>query len=41
MYCKNCGNMLNAGKYYCNNFCQKEYEYRKYIDSWKKVCRMV
>ena len=36
MYCKNCGNMLNAGKYYCNNFCQKEYEYRKYIDSWKK-----
>ena len=28
--------MLNAGKYYCNNFCQKEYECRKYIDSWKK-----
>ena len=36
MYCKNCGNLLNAGKYYCNNFCQKEYEYKKYIDDWKK-----
>lgn len=35
-YCKNCGKELNERhKIYCNNKCQKEFEYKQYIDRWK------
>ena len=35
MNCKNCGKLLKSGRYYCNNICQKEYEYLMYIRDWK------
>ncbi len=35
MYCKNCGKPLNRNKHYCNNHCQKEYEYKNFIYKWK------
>ena len=35
MFCLNCGNELPNNKKYCNNKCQKEYEYNQYIDAWK------
>jgi len=35
MNCINCSNKLNTrNKYYCDNHCQKEYEYKKYISEW-------
>lgn len=35
-YCKNCGKELGSGqKSYCNNKCQKEYQYKTYIERWK------
>ena len=35
-YCKNCGKELNERhKIYCDNKCQKEFEYRQYIQRWK------
>ena len=35
-YCKNCGEELNERhKIYCNNKCQKEFEYKQYIQRWK------
>ena len=33
--CKKCGKSLKSGTYYCNNHCQKEYEYKIYIHNWK------
>ncbi len=35
MSCRNCGKALNKSKVYCNNKCQKEYEYRIYIKKWQ------
>ena len=35
-YCKNCGKELNERhKIYCDNKCQKELEYKQYIQRWK------
>ena len=35
-YCKNCGKELNEKrKTYCDNKCQKEFEYQQYIQRWK------
>lgn len=35
MFCLNCQNLINNKKKFCNNFCQKEYEYKNYINKWK------
>ncbi len=35
MYCLNCQNLINNKKKFCNNQCQKEYEYKEYINNWK------
>lgn len=35
-FCRNCNKPLTiSGKTYCNNNCQKEYEYKEYIRKWK------
>ena len=36
MNCLNCDKSLNGNQIYCNTFCQKEYEYKVYIDKWHK-----
>ena len=37
MNCLYCNKPLNNSKgKYCNNTCQKDYQYNMYIDSWKK-----
>ena len=35
MKCLNCGNEINKRNKYCSNLCQKEFEYKKYIQEWK------
>ena len=34
-YCLNCQKATNNKKF-CTNKCQKDYEYKVYIDNWKK-----
>ena len=34
--CKNCNIIIPARNKYCSIQCQKEYEYKNYIDKWKK-----
>ncbi len=35
-YCLNCLTKLNDNKKkYCSNKCQKEFEYKRYIEAWK------
>lgn len=37
-YCLNCGQKIDAygtKQKYCNHICQKEYQYKKYIERWK------
>lgn len=34
--CINCQEDINNSKKYCSNKCQKEYEYKTYIENWKK-----
>lgn len=36
MLCANCGKLISNKKKFCNNICQKEYQYKKYIENWKK-----
>ena len=36
MNCLNCGKRISQKKKFCNNKCQKEYQYLSYIDKWKK-----
>jgi hypothetical protein len=36
MNCINCGKPLKKGIKYCNNICQKSFEYNSYIALWKK-----
>jgi len=37
MNCGNCSTKLSSrNKKFCNNTCQKEFEYKNYIQSWKK-----
>lgn len=35
MNCKNCLKEINKKRIYCSNKCQKEFEYKEYISSWK------
>lgn len=35
--CKNCGRILNErNKVFCDNICQSQYQYRLYIEKWKR-----
>ena len=36
MYCKNCKKEISNKKKYCSNKCQKEFEYKDYINKWKQ-----
>lgn len=37
VYCLYCGKILNHNnKKYCDNKCQNEYEYKQYIERWKR-----
>lgn len=33
--CINCNNTISNRNKYCSLECQKEYEYKTYIDNWK------
>lgn len=35
MNCINCGKEINKHSIYCSNKCQKEYQYKTYINKWK------
>ena len=35
MVCLNCGESISSKKKFCNNQCQKEYQYKEYIKKWK------
>ena len=35
MNCLNCNMVISNRKKYCNNKCQKEYQYKEYINKWK------
>lgn len=35
MHCLNCENEISNKKKFCNNKCQKEYQYKEYINDWK------
>ena len=35
MNCLNCGRKISRKKKFCNNKCQKEYQYLTYIKKWK------
>ncbi len=35
MYCLNCKKLISNKKKFCNNICQKEFEYKNYINRWK------
>lgn len=36
MFCVNCGKEISNKKKFCNITCQKEYQFKKYINRWKK-----
>lgn len=36
MNCLNCQMAINKRNKFCSNKCQKEYEYKQYINRWKK-----
>lgn len=35
MVCQNCKNTVNNRNKFCSNLCQKDYEYKKFIEKWK------
>ena len=35
MKCLNCGSEISNKKKFCNNYCQKEFQYKGYIAKWK------
>lgn len=35
MNCLNCGKLISQKKKFCNNKCQREYQYLTYIKKWK------
>lgn len=35
MFCLNCNAQILNNRKYCSNKCQKEYQYKKYIENWK------
>lgn len=34
--CLNCGKSLNSDRKFCSHVCQNEYQYKQYIERWKK-----
>ena len=36
MVCLNCGEQISPKKKFCNNQCQKEFQYKSYIQKWKE-----
>ena len=36
MYCLNCNKQISKRSKYCSNKCQKEFQYKTYIQNWKK-----
>lgn len=34
MNCLNCNKKIDKVKKYCNNICQREYQYKTYINNW-------
>ena len=36
MLCLNCNSKINNRNKYCSNKCQLEFQYKKYINEWKK-----
>ncbi len=36
MNCLNCNNIISEKKKFCNNKCQKDYQYKEYIKMWKE-----
>lgn len=36
MFCLNCDSIISNKKKYCSNKCQYEYQYKQYINDWKK-----
>ena len=36
MVCLNCGEQISPKKKFCNNYCQKEFQYKSYIQKWKE-----
>ena len=36
MLCLNCEKLILKKRKYCSNKCQKEYQYKRYIENWKK-----
>lgn len=36
MLCLNCNTQILNNRKYCSNKCQREYQYKKYIENWKK-----
>ena len=37
MYCKNCKKEISNKKKYCSNKCQKEFEYKDYINKSQEL----
>lgn len=35
-YCLNCGKKIPNGRKYCSNKCQADFEYKTYIERWKR-----
>lgn len=35
MLCLNCSKLIKKNTKYCSNKCQKEYQYKEYINKWK------
>ena len=36
MVCLNCRKQVSSKKKFCNNHCQKEFQYKSYIQKWKE-----
>ena len=35
MKCLSCNKEINKRNKYCSNFCQREFQYKEYIQEWK------
>lgn len=35
MFCLNCSKSIKKNTKYCSNKCQKDYQYKDYINKWK------
>lgn len=36
MFCLNCKKQVNDKNKFCSIYCQKEFQYKEYIDKWKR-----